>query len=403
MSSRSAARRWVVVALGVSLLVAAPFVARAWPVPASGMTAPELVAAIRASDTQAYTGVVRSRGGVELPTDDSLEGAAKLLGRDGTLRVWWTGADAWRVATLRTTGETDLLHRAGQNLRWVYESKNVTVYPDTPVRLPTSVDVLPPVLAERVLQGARPEEVERLPTERIAGRTAAGLRLTPDQAQSSVGRVDLWADVETGLPLRVELYGATGPAALSTSFTDVTLGEPDADALDFRPPEDSRVRYDEVVDAAAAADYYAERFAPERLAGLPLRRPDTFGSVGLYGRGPTVLLALPLRESDAYRLRDELATRPGAVCLTEGRTVAAGPLQLLVTDRMEEPWLLAGTVTRDAVARAARELRADAVVRVGPLDVDDLEAELQPGVEPRERQAPVPSGPSRPLDPGECR
>lgn len=361
----------MVVALGVVLLVAAPFVARAWPVPASGMTAPELVAAIRASDAQAYAGVVRSRGGVELPTDDSLEGAAKLLGRDGTLRVWWSGADAWRVATLRTTGETDLLHRGEDNLRWVYESKNVTVYPDTPVRLPTSVDVLPPVLAERVLQGARPDEVERLPTERVAGRTAAGLRLTPDQPQSSIGRVDVWADVETGLPLRVELYGAAGPAALSTTFTDLTLGEPDAEALDFRPPPDSDVRYEEVIDAAAAADYYAERFAPARLAGLPLRRPDTFGSVGLYGRGPTVLLALPLRESDADDIDEEVSTRPGAVCLAEGWAVATGPLQLLVTESAGEAWLLAGTVTRDAAARAARGLQADGLVRAGPLDPEE--------------------------------
>ncbi len=358
-------------ALGVALLVATPFVARAWPVPESELTAPELVAAIRASDEQPYQGLVRSRGGVELPTDDSLEGAAKLLGRDGTLRVWWSGADAWRVATLRTTGETDLLHQAGMNLRWVYESKNVTLYPDTPVRLPISADVLPPVLAERVLQGARPDEVARLPTERVAGRAAAGLRLIPADEQSSVARVDIWADVETGLPLRVELYGDTGPAALSTTFADLSLGEPDAEIFAFEPPDDSRVRYEDVVDAASAADVYAERFAPERLAGLPLRRPDTFGSVGLYGRGPTVLLALPLREDDAEDLREELATRPGSVCLAEGRAVATGPLQLLVTDPETDPWLLAGTVTQDAAARAARDLGVDSVVRIEPLDPEE--------------------------------
>jgi hypothetical protein len=361
----------VLVALGVALLVATPFVARAWPVPESELTAPEVVAAIRASDDEPYQGLVRSRGGVELPTDDSLEGAAKLLGRDGTLRVWWSGADAWRVATLRTTGETDLLHQAGMNLRWVYESKNVTLYPDTPVRLPVSADVLPPVLAERVLQGARPDEVERLPTERVAGRAAAGLRLTPADEQSSVGRVDIWADVETGLPLRVELYGDTGPAALSTTFVDLSLGEPDDEVFAFEPPDDSRVRYEDVVDAASAADVYAERFAPERLAGLPLRRPDTFGSVGLYGRGPTVLLALPLREDDAEDLREELATRPGSVCLAEGRAVATGPLQLLVTDPETDPWLLAGTVTQDAAARAARDLGVDSLVRIEPLDPEE--------------------------------
>lgn len=347
-------------ALGVALLVATPFVVRAWPVPESELTAPELASAIRASDDQPYQGLVRSRGGVELPTDDSLEGAAKLLGRDGTLRVWWSGSDAWRLATLRTTGETDLLHQAGMNLRWVYESKNVTLYPDTPIRLPTSADVLPPVLAERVLQGARPDEVERLPTERIAGRAAAGLRLTPADEQSSVGRVDIWADVETGLPLRVELYGDTGPAALSTTFADLSLGEPDDEVFAFEPPEDSRVRYEDVIDAAAAADSYADRIVPENLAGLE-PRARTFGSVGLYGRGPTVLLALPLRHDDAHDLREELATRPGSACLDAGQTVATGPLNLMVTDPSDNPWLLAGTVNRTALVDAARDLRAVAL------------------------------------------
>lgn len=359
----SAARRWVVVAAGVLLLVAAPFVASAWPPPESDLTAPELVERIRASADQPYVGLVRSRGGVELPTDESLESAAKLLGRNGTVRVWWAGPDRWRIATLRTTGETDLLHQAGRNLRWVYESKNVTVYPDTPVRLPNSVDVLPPVLAERVLEGADRDEVERLPTERIAGRLAAGLRLRPSAEQSSIGRVELWADVETGLPVRVSVYGDAGPAALSTSFVDLSLTDPEPGVLTFEPPADSRTRYEDVIDAAAAANYYADRFTPPTLAGLPTRSTG-FGSVGLYGRGPTVLLALPLRHDDAHALREELETRPGSVCLPEGQTVAAGPLQLLVTDPNHDPWLLAGTVTQDAAAEAARQLARS--VRTGP-------------------------------------
>jgi outer membrane lipoprotein-sorting protein len=369
----SAARRWVVVAAGILILVAAPFVVRAWPVPDSAVSAAELVDRVRASTEVPYTGIVRSRGGVELPTDESLESAARLLGRDGTIRVWWAGPERWRLATLRTTGETDLLHQGGMNLRWVYESKNVTLYPDTPVRLPNSADVLPPVLAARVLDDARSGEVERLPTERVAGRTAAGLRLTPADPQSSVARVDIWADAETGLPLRVELYGETGPAALSTAFTDVSFEQPEAEVLAFDPPEDSRVRYEDVVDAAAAADFYAERITPARLAGLP-PRSEGLGSVGLYGRGPTVLLALPLRHDDAHDLQDELGTRPGSVVLPEGLAVATGPLQLLVTEPDDDPWLVAGTVTQAAAARAARELvRGRYLGPPSPLDLADQE------------------------------
>jgi outer membrane lipoprotein-sorting protein len=369
----SAARRWMVVAAGVLVLVAAPFVARAWPVPESDLTAPQLVERIEGSGALAWTGIVRSRGGVELPTDASLESAARLLGRDGTIRAWWAGPDRWRLATLRTTGETDLLHRGDMNLRWVYESKNVTLYPDTPVRLPNSLDVLPPVLAGRVLDGARPEELERLPTERIAGRTAAGLRLAPADPQSSVARVDLWADTETGLPLRVEVYAGSGPAALATSFTELSFDEPDPDLFVFDPPEDAQVRYVDVVDAAAAVNYYADRITPDTLAGLP-RRTAGPGAVGLYGRGPTVLLALPLRDDDAHDLRDELAGRPGSVCLAEGQAVATGPLQLLVTDPDDDPWLLAGTVTREAVAEAARDLAE--VEQLGPPSSLDPTLEL---------------------------
>lgn len=358
----------MVVAAGVLLLVAAPFVARAWPVPDSDVSAVDLVERIRASTGVPHSGLVRSRGGVQLPTDESLESAARLLGRDGTVRVWWAGPRSWRLASLRTTGETDLLHRGDLNLRWVYESKNVTIYPETPVRLPNSSDVLPPVLAARVLDGVRPDEVERLPTVRVAGRIAAGLRLTPASPQSSVSRVDVWADTETGLPLRVELYGDSGPAALSTAFTDISFEQPDPDVLGFEPPEDASVRYADVVDAAAAADYYADRVTPPRLAGLP-RRDDELGSVGLYGSGPTVLLALPLRHDDAHELRDELETRPGSVCLAEGESVATGPLRLLVTDPDDDPWLLAGTVTQEAAARAARQLgAADRSGPPSPLD-----------------------------------
>ena len=160
-------------ALGVALLVAAPFVARAWPVPDER---PDRARAggrdPRPRTTQPYQGLVRSRGGVELPTDDSLEGAAKLLGRDGTLRVWWSGPDAWRVATLRTTGETDLLHQAGMNLRWVYESKNVTLYPDTPVRLPVS--------CRRAAAGAGRAGARRAPgPTRSSGCPPSGSRAAP--------------------------------------------------------------------------------------------------------------------------------------------------------------------------------------------------------------------------------
>ena len=44
--------------------------------------------------------------------------------------------------------------------------------------------------------------------ESFAGyRSAAGLRMTPADPASTVGRVDIWADPSSGLPLMVEVFG----------------------------------------------------------------------------------------------------------------------------------------------------------------------------------------------------
>jgi outer membrane lipoprotein-sorting protein len=374
----SGVHRWVLVAVGVTLLVALPFLVRALPVPDRDVAAPDLLTSIRGAGDVAFSGYVESRGGVQLPADDSLESVAKLVGRSGSIRVWWADPHTWRTATLRTTGETDLLHQGAVSLRWVYESKRVTVSPDVPVRLPDSSDVLPNVLAPRVLQGARTSELSRLPAERVAGRTALGLRFTPDDEQASIDHVDVWADERSGLPLRVALYrGAQGPASLDTRFVDLEIGAPDRAALSFTPPPDATVQFEQTVDLAAAADRYADRPVPATLAGLPARAAGV-RAVGVYGRGPTVLLAMPLRDGDAESLRHTIRERPGARCVggdaAGSMAVAAGPLQMLVTREGAPPWLVAGTVTAETAERAAARL-----VRVVPFSVVAGDGEPQPG------------------------
>ncbi len=148
------------------------------PPPGPPSPRPTCCERLRTSRSEPFTGYAETAGNVALPANDALSGLTKLLGDTNRVRVWWRDPDTWRTSTLRTTGETDLLHRGDRTLRWVYESKNVTVYPDVPVRLPTTVDLLPHELARRTLDGARPSELERLPARRVAGRDALGLRLT---------------------------------------------------------------------------------------------------------------------------------------------------------------------------------------------------------------------------------
>ena len=166
---------------------------------------------------------------MSLPSDDSLESVAKLVGRSGSMRVWWADPDTWRMATMRTTGETDLLHRGDRSLRWVYESKSVTISPDVPVRLPNSSDVLPNLLAQRVLEGARPDEVERLPAERVAGRTAPGSGSPRPTAGEHRPRRRVGRRGDRAAAARRALPQRRRPSALDTRFVDLELGAPDAE------------------------------------------------------------------------------------------------------------------------------------------------------------------------------
>jgi len=289
--------------------------------------------------------------------------------------VWWRDANRWRTSTLRTTGETDLVHSGDSTVRWVYESKRVTITKDVPVRLPTTVDLVPHELARHVLQGARTSELSRLPARRVAGRDALGLRVTPASAQASVSSVDVWADRASGIPLSVEVHakGVRTPVLTST-YADFRLGRPAASVLRFSPPDDAEVRSDQLPDVASAADRFADRLPPATLAGLPDRRSttgavaDVPGSVGVYGRGPTVLLAIPLWRRYADSVRRDLTGQPGVSETDDGLSLGAAPLRLLLTtpEQGGTSWLLAGTVTQKGLVAAAAQLARQPPAGAGP-------------------------------------
>jgi hypothetical protein len=363
----TAGRRWLLVGLGVLLLVASPVLVRALPTDDVDVSTGTLLQRIQGSRDESFSGFAESAGNVALPVNDALSGVSNLLSDTNRVRVWWQDARTWRTATMRPTGETDLVHTRDRTVRWVYESKRATTYPDVPVRLPTAADLLPHELARRILAGARPAELSRLPARRVAGRDALGLRLTPSGPQAAIGRVDVFADRSTGVPLQVEVF-ASGrrPAVLTSRFLEFTVGRPSAKALRFTAPHDARVSYDSVVDLASAADRFAARIPPRTLAGLAARGSTTSstvggeGSVGVYGRGPTVLFAIPLWRRTAERVRDDLDKQPGVRTLDQGLLLGAAPLHLLlaVPERNDNSWLLAGTVTEQTLVDAADQLVA---------------------------------------------
>nr|WP_269778794.1 sigma-E factor regulatory protein RseB domain-containing protein [Microlunatus antarcticus] len=229
--------------------------------------------------------------------------------------------------------------------------------------MPDAVDVLPATLGRDLFQGARADEVSVIAPERVAGVDAAGLRLTPADAASTVDHVDLWADPVTGLPLRVDLYGAGAAVpALTTAFTEVTLAAPDPADVRFRAPEGVTLAYEESTDVAAAANALEQVDLPATVAGLATRDGQDPGAVGVYGRGPTTMIVFPLRGNVARPLRDQLGRNAAATQTAAGTLAPVGPISVLLTRLPGRGggFLLAGTVTPETLTAAAAQLQEGA-------------------------------------------
>jgi hypothetical protein len=350
--------RWLVVLLTAVAFVATPLLISAQPAAPSEMSAPELAGRMRESADVGWSGYVETAGTLQVPDNESFATLAQLLGENTQLRVWWRNADDWRVDRIQSTGETDLFRQGWGIVRWVFESETATYSPVSTIRLPDASDLLPPTFARSLLQGVRESELSRLPVRRIAGIDAPGVRLTPDEKAATVGHVDIWADPTSGLALEVELYGVGEQRpVLTTTLRELKLGEPPTTTTHFRLAEGVRVSYEQSVDVAAAANAFAPYDLPVTLAGLSSRNGQDPGAVGIYGRGPTTLIALPLRGQVAGPLRRQLQDRGTAQLTGVGTLAPVGPVGLLITPRGRGgAFLLAGTVTADTLERAATEL-----------------------------------------------
>ena len=356
-------RRWCIVAVGLALVVGIPISWRAMPAQDRDISATALLATIERSAPHGYSGYAESLGTLQLPVASRFTDVGSLLGERTRMRVWWRAADDWRVDKVLPTGETDLFHHGDATTVWEYEKNDVSFSPDPDIRLPRTADLVPPELARRLLADVDPTELTRLEPRHVAGRDALGLRLAPRAAQSSIDHVDVWADPDTGIPLRVEVYAkGDTTAAFTTEFMTFSSATPDAAATAFTTPLGAEVHYDDVLDVADAANEYAPVAPPARLAGLDQSSSAQLRAVGVYGRGVTQMTAIPLWDHAAEPLRAQLEKTPGVKVSPEGLTLQVGPLSVLLTqiDGSCAGWLIAGTVTKDTVVAAARQLSLEA-------------------------------------------
>ena len=351
--------RWLVVLLTAAAFVATPVLVSARHAAPSDISATELAGRMQQSADVGWSGFVETAGTLQVPDSDSFATLVQLLGENTRLRVWWRSGDDWRVDRLRSTGETGLIRQGGSTIRWVFESETATYSPVSKIRLPDASDLLPPTFARSLLQGVRESELSRLPARQIAGIDAPGLRLTPDERATTVGRVDIWADPGSGLPLQVEFYGlGEERPVLTTTLRQLSLGAPPAASTDFTPPEGVRVNFEPSVDVAAAANAFAPYDLPASLAGLGSRDGQDPGAVGIYGRGPTTLIVIPLRGQVAGPLWRQLRDRGTAQFTDVGTLAPVGPVGLLIMPfrGRRSAFLLAGTVTAETLQQAGVEL-----------------------------------------------
>ena len=364
-------RRWAAVAALALIVVAVPYAPRLVPVSDPEVSAATLLKAVQGSADAPYSGSVETSGRVQLAVGDRFADLSELFGDASRLRVWWADAGAWRVDRLLLSGEDDLVHAGDTTASYDYEAARAVLTRDPEIRLPRTVDVVPPSLARIAFTGASPEEVARIPARRVAGMVAPGIRFSPVSDRTTIDHVDAWVDAASGLALRVEVFSrGAGAADFTTAFGDFASGRPPAERVSLSLSRQVETDVEDAFDLVDAANRYAPFRLPRRVAGLA-RTSGGDGAVGVYGLGVERFIVLPLREREAEVLRTALRQSPGAVVgalsdtqrritAVAGTRAAVGPLGILVTGEHDFGWLVAGTVTPETLEAAALDVDARA-------------------------------------------
>lgn len=359
-------RRWLLVGAGAAALVGVPALPR--PVGAvENLPADALRERILAASTGPYVGHAESSGRLGLPQLPQLESAVALVTGGTRIRAFVASPERFRVDELLPVGERSTYRLDGGEFTWDFDADQLTAITGTaPLRLPRAADLLPPELARRLLGLAPGDPVSTLPARRVAGRTAAGLRLTPADPDTTVGQVDVWADAGTGLPLRVEVAPRSSPATalLTTAFTEVDTRTPTEDDLLPQLPAGAGFVRADAGEIAGALRQLDAPPPPDRITGrdrVPLT--GTPGSelpgVGLYGTGLAGFALIPVSREIADRAVDGAALAGGTgIAVDRGRAVRLGTplLSLAVLARGRRGTLLVGTVPADLLEQALLEL-----------------------------------------------
>jgi hypothetical protein len=365
VATRRFSRRWLLVGAGAAALVGAGAVQL--PAAAVDVDPEDLRGRIRAT-VPPYVGFAECTGRLGLPEIPQLESVTALLTGTSRIRAYVAGPDRWRADQITGAlgdSERDTYRLGDVEYIWDFGANQLTrVAGRAPLRLPRAGDLLPPDLARRLLGLARTDPVTAIPARRVAGRDAAGLRLVPTDPDTTIGRVDIWADPVTALPLRVEVAARTGPSLLVSELLEVTDGPPDPAALRPTVPPGTEAATATAADVSGALRNLNAPPPPARLAGRDrVDLPSTPGSelpgVGVYGTGLAGFVLIPVGGDIANRAVDGAAAAGGSAVEVPGARAAQITTPLLsvaALARRRSGSLVIGSVSPAVLKQALLEL-----------------------------------------------
>ena len=365
---------------GTAVLCAVPAVIAALPVPQSPIGATALRARILASAGVPYQAYAESVVDLGLPDLPDLLDVSQLL--DGTTDqyVWYRSPAYWRADDVTGSGpngtfqagESDTYQSGQRTYLWDYGRGLLTqILGAQPVRLPRAADLLPPALARRLLGiAAATDHYVRLPSRRIAGIDAAGLRVTPAGHATTIGAIDIWADPRTGLPVEVQITGrGAAQPVLTSSFLELSMSRPGLDvvtphlapgigAATTRLPA-----VDSVLDGDGDGDHDGSPFPSELAGSGHVLIPGSPPGVAIYGTGFSRFVLLPLPRSVGPRMLNAALGAGAGVLSLAGQTgalIRTPLLTVLMVTAGPRPatFLFAGAVTPVVLENAATGLVA---------------------------------------------
>jgi outer membrane lipoprotein-sorting protein len=362
LSRSGARRRYTTMLVIVAILASLPAVIGALPVSAKPESVASLLARIKASAAIPYSGLASSSGQLELPANLGIgqDTNALLLGTN-RLRTWWISPSSFRVDRVTHIGESDE-YRDGTGL-WTYDSSSAVAQftrsaPQFP--LPAAEDALPPNLARRFLAEAPVSEVKTTGARRITGRTALGLVWTPTDKRTTIGRISVWVDEKTGLPLAAEARAVGGQSrAYSSSFLEFSTKVPSKAQVTFHPSSDQSTGIENTAPGPTDSNN-ANFILPATLGGLKQRSPLK-PLVATYGDGVSIVAVADLGDPQTARqIRGEIesASRPPITgTFGRGSLITTPLLTGLIFATRDSGYILIGTVNRAELEAMALDLR----------------------------------------------